>query len=170
LQLVDADDYQDNMTLTLYEGTLSSYTERDSASFAIKTKVEKVIQMCVIACGAPFDPFSKSRTMNFGQMQTGDAREVDLLVRGNLPYDVRFTSENRGVMKLITGINSTVPYTMTINGTPINLSTRNVIVASGPGPTPVNGDRYHLNATIGSLVGAYAGDYRDNITITVRSQ
>lgn len=168
-QYLAAGTYTDNITVRLYEGTLSSYTLRDTADFDVRARIEKALQLCVVGCGAPFDPFAKSRTLAFGEMHTGDYRELDLLVRGNLDYEVRFRSVNRGVMEL-TGGNAEVPYSLTLNGTPVDLTSGRVTVANGNEPTGPDGDRYTVTATIGSLASATAGAYEDIIEITVRSQ
>lgn len=168
-QMVPAGSYADSITVRLYEGTLASYTQRDQATFAVDASVDDVLQMCVVSCGAPFDPFATSRTMAFGTMNTGDWREIDLLVRGNVAYEVLFRSDNKGVMAEAGG-KGEVPYTLTLNGAAVDLTSGLVTAVTGTGPTPMGGDRYHLLATIGSLSAAVAGNYQDNIAITVRAR
>lgn len=169
-QMVAAGDYQDNITVRLYEGTLSSYTQRDQTSFNVEALVQNALQMCVVGCGAPFDPFAKSRTLAFGTLHSGDNRALDLLVRSNLNYEVLFRSDNRGTMARTSGSGS-VPYTATLNGAAINLSASSAVTVIPSGtPTTMDGDRYTLSVTIGNLTGANPGSYQDNIAITVRSR
>tara|TARA_R110000772_G_scaffold49123_7_gene112924 strand:+ start:16391 stop:17323 length:933 start_codon:yes stop_codon:yes gene_type:complete len=168
-QMVKAGDYWDNITVRLYEGTLSSYTQRDQSSFSVEGVVKNTLQMCVVGCGAPFDPFAKSRTMAFGALHAGDMREIDLLVRGNVDYEVMFRSDNKGVMARTSG-HGEVPYAFALNGAAVDLTSGRVTVALGGSPTTIDGDRYTLTATIGNLAGAAPGTYQDNIAITVRSR
>lgn len=168
-QMVKAGDYWDNITVRLYEGTLASYTQRDQSSFSVEGVVRDALQMCVVGCGAPFDPFAKSRTMAFGTLHTGDWREIDLLVRGNVDYEVLFRSDNNGILARTSG-HGEVPYSLTLNGAAVNLTSGRVTVVPGGLPTTMDGDRYTLAATIGNVTGAPPGTYQDNIAITVRAR
>lgn len=170
MQVVVSGRYEDSIQLSLYEGSIDNHVLRDTATATISTTVGEVVELCITECGAPFDPFSRSRTMSFGNLVTGANRAVDLQVRGTVDYEVIVGSDNAGTMLHTLDKRSAVPYALTINGTSIDLGRNTVTIATGVGPTGMEGDRYEMRATIGEVAGALAGDYSDVINITVRSK
>lgn len=164
--------YSETFTISLYEGTIGSATFRRSRSMTLRYTAPKKIDLSLVGPGGAFNLVSTTRLMDFGpSMTAGQTEAADLLVRYNAGYRVKLSSLRNGVMKHQTQP-KTIPYTFIFNGTTINLagsSSTPVTVTSGTGVAPVGGARFPIQAQIGSLAGASAGTYEDEITVTVES-
>ncbi|MBI4183924.1 MAG: spore coat protein U domain-containing protein [Proteobacteria bacterium] len=170
LQVVPPGSYADQITLSLYEGTLTNHVFKRSQGVRIDARVRPTVQVCVVGCGALFDPYATRRTLDFGRLETGEIRNADVLVRANTDYTMLFSSENRGVMRHVTLADSSVPYLLTVNGDAVDLGAPHAVVAEGAGPTTATGDRFTVSATVGTLDNALAGPHADNINVTVRAR
>ncbi len=174
-QVVPDVDYIDNVTYTLYEGTVASNTQRDQTSSDVKSlSVQRVVELSLVDTGAPFDALDTNQTVNFGVLSLGLTRSFDLLVRTSTTgYRVEFQSTNASIMKIDHPTDtSTVPYTVTVGGLSRDLSSGLAVeVASATIATPAEGDRYAVQFTIGDP-GAFlpAGKYQDEIIVTVSAQ
>ena len=169
-QIVPRGGYRDRVTLRLYEGTFGQSNSReDSDRLTLRTFVPEVAEIALVPTGAMFSDSATSYTVNFGVLQEGERERFDLLVRANVGYRVLMSSDNRGVLQLASGAGGTVPYELTIDGRLIDLDTNNVEVASKNGPTALAGERYAIEVDIGTLADAVPGTYRDDITVTVRT-
>lgn len=110
---------------------------------------------------------STSTTMDFGTLQTGDRKNVNVQIRSTTPFKVSMDSENNGVLALV-GDNSgtwTIPYTAELDGNTIGDNTAVVSNApSGPLAAPAT---WRFRVTVGDVAGARAGIYRDIVTLKV---
>ena len=99
-------------------------------------------------------------------LANGHALGCDLLVKQNTSATVTFSSVNNGVMKAIpTPDADQIPYTFVANGTTLNLaSAANLLLPAGVSTT---GTRLPIGVTIGNISAASAGNYQDQVTITV---
>lgn len=161
--------YQDRVTLRLYEGTVDDHSLAATKRLTLRARIPEVAEVAIVATGAPFDESATAYTVNFGVLQEGELERFDLLVRSNTGYRVLMSSDNRGVLERVGGASGTVPYTLSIDGRIIDLSPRNVEVASKSSATGVGGDRYGTEVNVGTLADAVPGTYRDDITVTVRT-
>jgi spore coat protein U-like protein len=168
-QVVPPGVYRDTITVTLYEGSLSSYTEVRSRNVRIQAAVGEQIDVSVTDNGMPFDAGRTTRVIDFGILTEGATSIFDMLVRSNAGYSVMLESQNGGAMKILDPTDpSIVPYVFQVNGAAINLSGDNpVTVSSSTARTPPGGITHDMNVTVGAIGNATAGDYEDNITITV---
>lgn len=164
--------YAESFTISLYEGTIGSATLRQTRTMTLTYTAPKKIDLSLVGAGGAYDAVSTSRLMDFGPAMTvGQTEAVDLLVRYNAGYRVKLSSLRDGVMKHQTQP-QTIPYTFTFNGSGVSLAGSSgspVTVTSGTGVAPVGGERFPIQAQIGSLAGASAGTYEDEITVTVES-
>lgn len=170
LQVKSDDVYDDRIRVTLYEGDLADFVQRDAKDLTILARIRPTVEVCIVPCGAPFDPEALSFPMNFGTLEESEFMSADVLVRANVDYRLMYESEFRGVMTHVTEPGSEVPYETIVNGSPIDLGRPRVIVAEEVGPTTPAGNSYQTTITIGSTDNAAAGDHEDNITITVRAR
>ncbi len=166
LQVVAPATYADTVVVRLYEGTLSSYTQRDSVEIQVRGKTVATTQVCV-GCVASFDTAAHSHELNFGTLETGEFKTGTVRVRSNDGYTLKLQSTNRSVLRH-TSLNSAVPYTAAVNGIGVVLTgSQAVQVAHVPGVTTATGVAYDVQITVGSVAGKLAGNYTDYITVTV---
>ncbi len=157
-------------TDTVIIGVRSAYnsgTVLTSQTITIRVIVPATAVLSIVPTGGGFSS-STSQTLNFGQLASAQVRSCDLLIKKNTACTVAFTSANLGVLKMIpTPTTDQVPYVFRVNGTPLNLSgTANVNLPVGVSPAP-DGTRLPVIVTMGDPAGATAGNYEDQITITV---
>lgn len=165
-QVVIPGTYTDSIVVRLYEGTLASYTERDSVTVQMKAATVATTQMC-ISCTTAFDNTLHSHEMNFGTLDTGESKTVTVRVRTNEGYSLYLQSANRSYLKHTT-LNSQVRYTAEVGGVPIDLApTGQILAAHVAGVTAAQGTPYDVKVIIGNVAGSLAGNYSDAITLTV---
>lgn len=157
-------------TDTVLIGVRSRYnsgTVLTSKTITITVVVPATAVLSIIPTGGGFSS-STSQTLNFGQLANAQVRSCDLLIKKNTACTVAFTSANLGVLKMIpTPTTDQVPYAFKVNGITLNLSSSaNVILPTGVSPAP-DGTRLPVVVTMGDPSGATAGNYQDQITITV---
>lgn len=158
--------YTDSITVRLYEGTLASYTQRDSVTLTFRAGVLASTQVCV-ACTTAFDNNMHSHEMNFGTLEAAETKSATVRVRTNEGYTLFLQSTNRSVLRHTT-LNSSVAYTAQVNGVNVNLTpTTQVQVARVSGVTAAQGVAFDVKVIIGAVNTALAGNYADSITVTV---
>ena len=167
-QVVPPGLYEDNITLTLYEGTVASYAERDSAAVRLRARVNGEVEVC-IGCFAAFDPTAQTVAMDFGELTEGETSATLTRVRGNAGYVLTLASANCGVMAHLTETTE-VPYVLAVDGVPADLTGPRVDVAQSTMPTGIDGDPFGFLVTVGTTALAAAGDYADHITVTVTAR
>lgn len=170
-QVTGAGRYADLLRITAYEGTPQEFVEKDSKTVTFSIRVDAVAELSLVPPGAPFDPRSKGRQLDFDRLAKGRSKAFDLRVRSNSGYHVSLESENLGVMRNIDpGVESTIPYTVTLGGASVNMrGGRQTALSRSSRRTGSQGDRHELQISIGETTGAVAGTYRDNISVTVIS-
>ena len=133
--------------------------------------VEKELSFSLVASGGVFDPFSTSRLMSFGDLETGEARTADIIIRTNVGYRLRAASSNDGKLSHSSG--STVSYTLRVSGSEVSLlgsSGAPAVVSSNPASSPSLGFVLPLEVEIGNITGAEpGGDYTDSIRFTIEA-
>jgi spore coat protein U-like protein len=167
--VLPAGTYRDTIRLRLYEGTLSSHSFKKTKTLRVRARIPQVAEVAIVPTGGPFDDSATAYTVNFGVLQEGERERFDMLVRSNAGYRVLMKSGNRGKLERVGGASGAVPYAMTIDGRLIDLSARSVTVATKNGVTGLSGDRFAVEVDIGTLADAVPGSYRDDITVTVKT-
>ncbi len=168
-QVIAAGTYTDtNVTLKLYEGTLSNYTQRDTATITMRAQTVDTTQVCV-GCVTAFDTNAHALEMNFGTLETNEFKTGTIRVRSNEGYTLKLQSTNGSLLKHTTTPTSTVAYTATVNGVGVLLTgTTAVTVATVSGVTLATGTIYDVKVTIGNVAAAARpGNYTDILTVTV---
>ena len=163
-----AGDYTDTVTMTLYRGTLTNYTQMATRNVRYRALIPKVAEASVVSSGGVFDANATQYNVDFGILQEGDRDRLDVLVRTNAGYKLELLSQNLGKLRLIGGAGGTVPYTLTVGGQVVNLSSK-VTIAERSGVTQSGGDRFPMQIEIGTMADAVPGNYRDDITVIVRT-
>lgn len=166
-QVVEPGTYTDQIAISVYR----SYDDRgaplDTRLITITVVVVPSASLSIVPTGSGFTG-TTTQHFNFGIMSEGQSLACDVLVRKNTSCDVMFTSANNGVLRPVAVPGDDfVPYTCTVNGSPISLATPfQMRLPTGPPPS-VDGFRLPVRITIGKLDDAAAGDYRDEITVTL---
>jgi len=166
-QVVPSGDYGDTVLVRLIDSSdLELSAER---SLQLTSNVRSTMSILLFASSFSGSSTAGTRNyrMDFGALQAGEQSSVTVLVQANDEYALRFSSANRGAMTHSTlGSSQSIPYTATIGGRELNLSTGETIfsVASS---TSLSGASQQLNVRIGEVGPARAGNYQDELTITV---
>lgn len=163
-QMVPPGHYSDTVTLRLYEA--GTATLLDDAALTFTATVGSVVQANLAGADVT-SPYNYS--MDFGTLETGERKSVDVDVTANTDYRVTIESEKGGVLQGPQKHGSTqywtVPYTANFAGATVDLT-------SGPAQrdfaAPAGGSASHtFEVTIGEVSGRRAGTYSDLVTITV---
>jgi len=167
-QVVRPGTYTDTVTLTVYTGNLTNNTQQRTRTLTISITVLEQIDLSLVNPGTGFNPTLTSRLIDFGILQAGKFSDFDLRVRSNIGYSITLSSQNQGNMAHIDPTDtSRIPYLFTANGSNVDLSGPSTTVINTPLVTSSLGTPYPMRVTVGTINNASAGDYQDNITITI---
>ncbi|HDQ14683.1 MAG TPA: hypothetical protein ENN41_07710 [Sediminispirochaeta sp.] len=176
-QFPPAGTYTDTVTLSLYEGSFDNPIgpTGSTVEMSLRVVMEEIIELSLVPPGGVFDSnFQSPQTLDFGYIYPDQTytRSIDVLARANTPYDLSISSSNSGVMTHVDQNDpSTIPYQLSSNGTPVDLSTGDQLIAGAAGPSGWTGDRYSLIFETMDYAGAAElpseGDYQDTLTITI---
>ena len=166
--------YLESYKFDLYAGTVASKScnsSRDSKSTNMKYDKGGYVELSLVDTGAVYNANDTSQTLNFGNLVTGAVRSFDLMLKYNGGYKLSMASVNASNIKSGTRL---IPYTMTLNGGGITLTTTSTIVrtnaADGGGSTsPSTGLRLPVSVTMGVVGTSPTGTYTDTVAITVAS-
>lgn len=160
--------YSQTFTASLYRGTLASYTFVESQTTVLTYTQPKAIDVSLVDTGGVFNTSDVSQTMNFGNLVQGQSSSFDLIVNYNAGYRLTVTSTNNGRLKRSTST-TYIPYTLTVSGSAVNLSSGTFNLTDVTGAAPTGGRRLPINVTIGSLAPTIPGSYSDSVTLSVVS-
>lgn len=170
-QIVPRGRYSSTMAVILYEGTLASAIEVQRINLTVRANVDEVVEISLVDSGQPFDLFDTGYIVDFGQSLGPATQGFDMRIRGNAGFDVRFKSGNRGAMQFLADTRQPgIPYSFSVNNSPAAFdSAGQVKVALKPSGTvtPVGGDAFPVEFSIGDIGNFLAGIYEDTVTITV---
>lgn len=166
-QLVLPGTYTDQIRISIYRRYNDTSAPMATRTITLTAVVIPAAILSLVPSGSGFSG-STSQNLNFGTLTLGESLGCDLLIRKNTSCNVSFSSLNSGVMKFIpTPTADAVTYSCTVNGSLLNLATP-AQMNLPPGVSPSqDGNRLPINITIGDPANAAAGDYQDQITITV---
>lgn len=158
--------YVDNIQASLYNirsnGTL---VLSDTKNFSVTFIVNKKIEISLVDEGAPSDPTSTTKILDFGNLEQNLEKAADLRVVSNTPYQVWVSAYNRGNLKHAQG--EGISYSMKVNNYSIPLSIGLPWPIGVGNETSSSGDRYNMRFKITeSTEGKPTGLYQDIITIT----
>lgn len=164
--------YLDGFKISLYEGTPLSHLINASSNNNVNFKFTKgnYVDISLVDSGAPFVLSDTTQTLDFGNLTTGETLGCDIVLSYNAGYELTMSSANSGRIKNIASADF-INYTMSLNGTPITLSTlpekKN---ESSVLESPAGGTRVPLSVTIGNVTGVKSGSYSDVVSISVASK
>lgn len=138
-------------------------------SFPLSVVVPEFTELGLVQPGFPFHSSTRSQTLDFGQLQEGDSRSLDLIVRSNVRYSVSVSSTNGSVLRNTNPAEtSPIPYRLSANGTAFSMPAGLAIPIVSQAPWTAGGEaRYRLDFGIGAFGMVSAGEYSDTLIFTV---
>lgn len=162
--------YLDGFKISIYEGTINNHLLSASATNNVNFKYTKgdYVDMSLVNTGAAFALSDTTQTLDYGSLTTGESLDCDLVLMYNSGYKISMSSFNDSRIKNTVSANY-IPYSMTLDGVSIALTSISQVVKSGIGSSPDAGTRLRIVGTIGNVAGAPNGTYTDTISISVAS-
>ena len=112
---------------------------------------------------------SSSALIDFGMIEEEVARALDCVVRSNVGYSVSFLSDTGGALVHSSGFR--IPYTLAVDGTVIDLKAAvEAAPVWGLTSTGQGGRSHEMTVTLDPRPGQEAGNYSDNIRISIWAQ
>jgi hypothetical protein len=115
---------------------------------------------------ANFVGYGADATLDLGELTPGKSGSIGLQVRASADIDVQVTSEAHG--KLVQTTGAGIPYALTVNGAPVDLSTAKTI--NVPIADSVHGQTMPVEVLVGDFHNAPVGHYRDVITFQISAK
>jgi spore coat protein U-like protein len=169
-RLKPSGNYVDTFVMKIFRDQTHLSSPEDTQSVQLRTLIPKNIELSLVPSGSSFNSGSTMQALNFGTLIAGATRSLDMRVLTNAGYVVTVSSQNNGVLKhSVPGVTTTIPYQLSVNGVPKNLSSSQsqpVQVASGSGQTTVDGAVNTIDVRIDDVTNKMAGNYSDIITVT----
>jgi hypothetical protein len=159
-------DYRDSVKLRVIDLDSKKQIGQDRQT-GIDVTVPKRAQLNIAGADSASSAFGVSR-IDFGQMQTGAERSVFVQVRATDDVEIRFTSQNSGVLKHVRLQDAapSVPYGVTFDGVQVNLASPFTLERE----VERGGSSYLMSVKLGEVGNPPAGEYQDLITIDVTAQ
>ncbi len=163
--------YLDTFIINAYEGsdpTLFAAPADATASVSVTMTVPKIIALSMVDTGSAFQDSATTKTINFGNLFTGQVSRFDLRLRSNAGFKVSVNSTNGGKMKHTTST-ALVPYSLYVNNVLAD-PTGVIPVLTASTTTPLNGLGYPVKIVVGAIAAsALSGSYADTVVITVET-
>lgn len=159
-----------NVTVYAYKSD-SNYRVGMTKQLIINVQKRVNIALSIVSEGGSFDAGSTQAVLDFGNMTTGKTLASDLIVKSNIGYRIKMSSQNNGQFKHQSSAQY-IPYTFYLAGNTRSLSgsaQNPVTVVTKSGSSIPAGDRYNMRVQLGNISGKPFGEYSDYITITVQS-
>lgn len=146
-------------------------------ALAVPVSIDIASRSQVILAGTSgaFDPQSSVAFVDFGTLESGEARNLFVTVRANASTRITVESANGGLLAYDPGEGAapapSVPgvlYDVDLDGIASDLS-EPLVISRTPSLTAA-GTAYPFVITIGDVSGLFAGTYRDDILIEVRPE
>ena len=165
--------YYDDLNVQAYSGSYTGGNNYDSyRDMFIYIVVPKFTSISLVDSGGVYDPAKTLKTLDFGELSTGQELDFDVRVVSNAGYSLKLSSYNNGFLQLAGGSGSgtQIDYTFYANGSQIGLSTSAsspVTIASGTGVTSAQGVKIPIRVVVGNVdTSKLSGIYQDYITLT----
>ncbi len=161
--------YTATLTASFWSGAYKTGIQKAQANLSLVLQVNQILNIVAVPVGALFDYTATRATVDFGYLEAGSVRSLDLIARSNTTYGLSIASVNGGVLRNPDPADSSaIPYELRINGTPLTLpSGLSVPIVSSRPATTVDGDRFNLSALIKPFDFPTEGLYSDILTVTI---
>jgi hypothetical protein len=161
-QWVAAGAYRQNLRLILSKPTGETMDERD---VTLSGSVRATARLAFGAGSAGSGAISLAR-LDFGELRQASMRSTSFEVLANTAHTLSLSSAGRGRLVNRLHPSSSIPWDLRINGQPIVLTSGQAVLALN-----VQGQALHrLEAQIGAIEKVLAGEYADDVLITITAQ
>jgi spore coat protein U-like protein len=161
-QWVAAGAYRQNLRLSLAKPTGETMDERD---VALSSTVRATARLA-FGPGSAGSGASSLARLDFGELRQAAIRSTTLEVLANTAHTLSLSSAGRGRLVNRLHPSSSIPWDLRINGQAIGLTSGQAVL-----PLNVQGQALHrLEAQIGAIEKVLAGEYADDVLITVTAQ
>ncbi len=169
-QVVASGRYSDPVTVTVYRKSGNDLVPVDHIQVTFDFDVEPAILADIGIDSVYRSLGATTHVLDFGDMETGQRRTAELVVRANTPYSLSLDSLNGGAMRRDGGgADEVISYSLRIDGAGQSL-TRPVTLSVST-PFAQGGQvRHRLEFTLGDTTRAPAGTYSDTIRTTVEAR
>lgn len=155
-----AGNYQTPLNLRLINAAGATLDERE---IAIVAKAEAVSNVTFAGSGG------RVARLDFGEISAGAKRTAVLNIRANTPYRIALTSQNNGYLqnvRLKDMADTKIAYTVRLSGQPLPLGAGTAsVTVQNYGQT-----RHQFEVELGGVYRLLAGEYADDLLITVTAQ
>jgi len=161
--------YTATLTASFWAGAFKTGTLKAQAQLSLVLQVNQILNIVAVPVGASFDYTATRATVDFGYLEAGSVRSLDLIARANTTYGLSIASTNGGILRNAdSGDSSFIPYELRVNGTPLTLPAGlSIPIVSSRPATTVDGDRFNVSAVIQSFDFPTEGLYSDILTVTI---
>ena len=162
--------YEDTLRLRLFDVSGATPVPLGpERTIPASARIQARAQLNIAGTSGKFGAFEIDE-LDFGDMTTGATRDAVVQVRATSQVAITLSSSNLGVLKHTSLPDATgVPYTLTVDQTPVDLTGSTAPILRTPDLT-LDGNSYPMRVTIGNTTGRAAGNYKDRITISVMPQ
>ncbi len=105
--------------------------------------------------------------LDFGQLEKGKTRQIDIQVKHNTPYLLQLSSQNASVLRNPQHPESTIAYRVALDGRNIDL--KNTVHVHGQHSSHST-TQHQLRVEIQDVERVRAGTYQDNLNLTIQAQ
>ena len=167
LQVVPPGDYIDNVMVRVYEGSVQSAQLRDQEQLTLRAHVPTVAEF-TMGDSVTFETIQSDVCVDFGELTTGETKDLKLRARSNSGYRITMQSQNGGALvNADPREGSRIAYGVEVDCQTTTLGYGLATVIQQAGLTTAAGREHTLLFRIGTVEGAASGTYRDVIVVTM---
>ncbi len=161
--------YSDSLVIRLFAGTIDNAIEVESQLVQLQKEIAVSTDLALVNNGGVFVSGRSIATLDFGQIESDVERSIECVIRSNVGYEISFYSDNGGHLAHKNGFQ--IPYTLRMDGAPLTLVLGGEsMVNAAFSETPDVGRSHGLSVSLRPDSDQAAGDYADNIRISIWAQ
>ena len=164
-QVVPPGSYVDVFTVTLYQGNINNpYSATILDQVQVKLTIDVKEEMRYVLKGIRTKD-NELMPLEFGALETGKVKKLDVAVYSNVPYVLQFTSKNQGVFKHKSQeVKTSLPYEVTFESQVASFKKDELItVMSTSNLTDKLGRIYRFEFKLDNTSSLLSGEYSDQI-------
>ena len=161
--------YSDSFVLRLFSGTIDNCVEVESQLVSLQREISVSTDLSLVNNGGTFVTGTSIATLDFGLIDQEVTRSIECVVRSNVGYNMGFSSDGGGYLSHHNGFR--IPYTLSVDGLVLPLASGGEsLLNSGFSATALSGRPHSLSIRLSPDDNQAAGDYSDNIRISIWAQ
>lgn len=165
--------YQDVVVVSIYGyKNANNYRAGLVKQLVVNVQTQQRMDLSIVPEGGIFDGGSTSAVLDYGQLEDDEELGADLIIKSNIGYQVKVSSQNNGKLKNY-ATKSKIAYAFKFDGRNTRLggtSGNPRVVVTKSGGSISSGDRYNMRFRIKQVGNSPVGYYFDNVMVTVSSQ